>query len=89
MKTIKEANIKNKTVIIRFDYNVPVENGKIMDDTRIISSLKTLNYVLKFAKKVVILSHMGRVKGEEDKKKYSLKIVCDYLSKLINKKIAF
>ena len=89
MKTIKEANINNKTVIIRFDYNVPVENGKIMDDTRIISSLKTLNYVLKFAKKVVILSHMGRVKVEEDKKKYSLRIVCDYLSKLINKKIAF
>ena len=89
MKTIKEANIYNKSVIIRFDYNVPVENGKIMDDTRIISSLKTLNYVLKSAKKVIILSHMGRVKVEEDKKKYSLKIVCDYLSKLIDKKIAF
>ena len=89
MKTIKEANIYNKSVIIRFDYNVPVENGKIMDDTRIISSLKTLNYVLKSAKKVIILSHMGRVKDEEDKKKYSLKIVCDYLSKLIDKKIAF
>ena len=89
MKTIKEANLSNKNVVVRFDYNVPMDNGKIVDDTRIVSSLKTLNYILKYAKKVIILSHMGRVKVEEDKKKYSLKIVCDYLSKLIDKKIAF
>ena len=89
MKTIKEANLLDKIVVVRFDYNVPMDNGKIVDDTRIVSSLKTLNYILKYAKKVVILSHMGRVKTAEDKKKYSLKVVCDYLSDLIGKEIAF
>ena len=66
MKTIQDINIDNKNVIIRFDYNVPIENGIILDDTRIIKSLKTLNYVLEKANKVIILSHLGRIKNKED-----------------------
>ena len=89
MKTIKDIDLNNKKVIIRFDYNVPIQDGVIQDDTRIIKSLKTLNYVLERASKVIILSHLGRIKSEEDKKNNSLKVVCDYLSKLINKDIAF
>ena len=89
MKTIKDIDLSNKKVIIRFDYNVPIKDGVIQDDTRIIKSLKTLNYVLERASKVIILSHLGRIKSEEDKKNNSLKVVCDYLSKLINKDIAF
>lgn len=89
MKTIKDLDIDNKKVIIRFDYNVPIKDGVIQDDTRIIKSLKTLNYVLERASKVIILSHLGRIKEEEDKKNNSLRVVCDYLSKLINKDIAF
>ena len=89
MKTIREADLNNKTVIVRFDYNVPIKDGVIMDDTRIIKSLKTLDYLLDNSKKVIILSHLGRIKTEEDKKDKSLRPVCDYLSKKINKKIAF
>lgn len=89
MKTIKDLDINNKRVIIRFDYNVPIKNGVIEDDTRIVKSLKTLNYVRKCASKVIILSHLGRVKTLEDKKNNSLRIVCEYLSNLINEEIAF
>lgn len=89
MKTIKEANIDNKKVLLRLDLNVPIKDNIILDDTRIKKSLKTLNYILERASKVIILSHLGRIKNEEDKKNNSLKIVCDYLSKLINKKISF
>lgn len=89
MKTIHDINIDNKNVIIRFDYNVPISDGKILDDTRIVKSLKTLNYVLKRANKVIILSHLGRIKEKEDVIKNTLKPVCDYLSKLINENIAF
>lgn len=89
MKTIQDINIDNKNVIIRFDYNVPIENEIILDDTRIIKSLKTLNYVLEKANKVIILSHLGRIKNKEDLDKNTLKPVCDYLSKLLNKEVAF
>ena len=89
MKTVKDINIDNKNVIIRFDYNVPIKNGIIVDDTRIIKSLKTLNYCLERANKIIILSHLGRIKNVEDKEFNSLKPICDYLSNLINKKISF
>ena len=89
MKTVRDINVDNKVVIVRFDYNVPIENGVIVDDTRIIKSLETLYYLIKRAKKVIILSHMGRIKEKNDLKKYSLKPVCDYLSKKINMDIAF
>lgn len=89
MKTIKDLDINNKRVIIRFDYNVPIKNGVIEDDTRIVKSLKTLNYVRKCASKVIILSHLGRIKTLDDKNNNSLRIVCDYLSSLLNEKVAF
>lgn len=89
MKTINNANINNKRVIVRLDLNVPIKDNRVQDDTRIKKSLKTLNYIIEKASQVIILSHLGRIKSEEDKKKNSLKIVCDYLSNLINKKISF
>ena len=89
MKRITDINLDNKKVIIRFDYNVPIKDNKILDDTRIVKSLKTLNYVLERANKVIILSHLGRIKTEEDKKNNSLEIVCNHLSELINRKIKF
>ena len=88
MKTIKDINIDNKRVIIRCDYNVPIKDNKIIDDTRIVKSLKTLNYCLDRASKVIILAHLGRVKKEEDKSQ-SLRVVSEYLSKLIDKPIRF
>lgn len=89
MKRITDINLDNKRVIIRCDYNVPIKDNKILDDTRIVKSLKTLNYVLERASKVIILSHLGRIKTEEDKNNNSLKIVCDYLSELLKKEISF
>lgn len=88
-KTIKDFNLKNKKVIIRCDLNVPMENGIITDDTRIIESVETISYAINKKAKVIILSHLGRVKSEDDKKKYTLKPVADRLSELLNQKIVF
>ena len=89
MKTLKDLNIDNKKVIIRCDLNVPIEDGKITDNTRIVKSLKTINYVLERASKVIILSHLGRIKTEEDKAKNSLRIVASELSKQLNQNVYF
>ncbi|MBR4350908.1 MAG: phosphoglycerate kinase [Bacilli bacterium] len=89
MKRLEDMNIEGKRVIIRCDFNVPIENGIIKDDTRIVNALKTINYAIEKASKVIILSHLGRIKTEEDKQNNSLKIVCDRLSELLNKKVTF
>jgi len=88
-KTIKDYDLKGKKVIIRCDFNVPLEKGKIMDDTRIIKSLRTVRYARKMGAKVILLSHLGRVKTEEDKEKYSLSVIVDALSKCLRKKVKF
>lgn len=88
-KTIRDYDLYNKKVIIRVDFNVPIESGKIMDDNRIKSSLKTIEYAINNNAKVILLSHLGRVKTPEDKEKYSLRIVADRLSELLNKKVIF
>ena len=89
MKRLEDVNIDNKRVIIRCDFNVPIEDGIIKDDTRIIKAIKTINYCIDRASKVIILSHLGRIKTPEDIKNNSLKIVCDRLSELLNKKVTF
>lgn len=89
LKNIKKLDIKNKKVIIRCDFNVPMENGKIKDDTRIVESLPTIEYAIEEGAKVILLSHLGRIKSEEDKKENTLKPIAEYLSKLLNKKVTF
>ncbi len=89
MRTIKDLDINNKKVIIRCDLNVPIKNGQISDDNRIIKSIPTIEYALEYADKVIILSHLGRVKTKEDMVKNSLKIVCDRLSELLGEDIKF
>lgn len=65
MKTIKDIDIKDKTILVRVDYNVPVEKGKIESDLRIRASLPTINYLLEHgAKRIVLISHLGRPKGK-------------------------
>ena len=88
-KTIKDVNIDNKTLIIRCDFNVPIKDGKILDDNRIVMSLKTINYALDHNCKIVLLSHLGRIKSEDDKKNNSLFIVSKRLEELLNKKVEF
>lgn len=89
MKTILDVNLKNKTVILRCDLNVSIKDEKIIDDTKIKSSLKTINYILEQGGKVVILSHLGKIKTEEDKQKNDMKIVYKRLNELIPNKIKF
>ena len=88
-KTIKDYDLGGKKVIIRCDFNVPIENGIIKDESRLKASLKTIRYARKNNAKVILLSHLGRIKTEEDKEKYTLKPVADRLSTLLRKKVKF
>ena len=88
-KTIRDFNLKNKKVIIRCDFNVPIKDGKIIDDTRIKNSLETIKYAIDKNAKVILLSHLGRIKEESDKVKNNLDVVAKRLSKLLNKKVIF
>ena len=88
-KTVKDFNIENKKVIIRCDFNVPIKEGKITDDTRIVKSLPTINYCLEHNAKIILMSHLGRVKTEEDKVKNNLEVVATRLSELLKKHVTF
>lgn len=88
-KSIRDIDLNNKKVIIRVDFNVPIKENKILDDNRIIMSLKTIKYAIDNNAKVILMSHLGRVKQESDKEKNSLKIVANRLSELLNKEIIF
>lgn len=88
-KTIRDIELENKKVIIRVDFNVPIKNNIITDDNRIRESLKTIRYALDRKAKVILMSHLGRIKTEEDKKNNSLKIVADKLSELLSQKVLF
>ncbi len=89
MKTIKDLDIENKKVIIRCDFNVPIKEGKIVDDTRIVAALETIKYCLEKNAKVILLSHLGRVKEKEDLEKNDLSPVANRLSELLKKDILF
>jgi phosphoglycerate kinase len=88
-KTIKDFNLDGKKVIIRVDFNVPIKNGVITDDNRIKQSLETINYALDNNAKVILLSHLGRVKTEEDKKTNTLEPIAFRLSELLEKEVIF
>ena len=81
--------VKNKKVIVRCDFNVPIKNGNVIDETKIIKSLETINYLIKENCKIIILSHLGRIKTEEDKALNTLMPVKNSLEKLLNKEIKF
>ena len=89
MKTIKDFDLNNKKVIIRVDFNVPIKDGIITDDTRIKESLKTIKYAIDNNAKVILMSHLGRIKEESDKLKNTLKPVSVRLSELLNKEVTF
>lgn len=88
-KTIKDFDINEKKVIIRCDLNVPIKDGVILDDNRIKESVKTIKYALDNNAKVIILSHLGRVKSEEDKRLNDLYPVCLRLSEILEKNVEF
>lgn len=86
---IENMDLKEKRVIVRCDYNVPIYNGKILDDTKIVASLETIRYLMKNNCKIIILSHLGKVKTEEDKRFYSLEIAARRLQELIGRDVYF
>lgn len=88
-KTIEDFDLNNKRVIIRVDFNVPIKDGIIIDDNRIRESLKTINYAIDHNAKVILLSHLGRIKNESDKEKNSLRIVATRLSELLKRNVIF
>lgn len=88
-KTLKDIDVKNKKVLVRCDFNVPLDEvGTIIDDTRITSSLPTINYVLDNGGALILMSHLGRPKGEANQK-YSLLPVAKRLSELLGKEVKF
>ncbi len=88
-KTIEKVDLRNKRVFIRADFNVPIdENGNITDDTRIRSTLPTINYALDAGAKVILASHLGRPKGKPSPK-FSLAPVATRLNRLLNKDVRF
>ena len=89
MKTLKQMNIKNKKVLIRCDFNVPLKDGKIVDNTRIVKALPTIKYCLDQNAKVILFSHLGRIKEESDLDKNNLKPVAKELEKLLEHKVTF
>lgn len=88
-KTIKDVNLQGKTVLIRVDFNVPMKDGVITDENRIVGALPTINYALEQGSKVVLLSHLGRIKEESDKVKNTLAPVAKRLSEILNKDVKF
>ena len=86
--TVRDVDLKGKKVIMRVDFNVPIKNGEVADDTRIRRALPTIKYVLEQGAKLILLSHLGRPKGKEDPS-LSLKPVAKRLSELIGKEVTF
>ncbi len=89
MKFIEDMHLKNKRVILRCDYNVPIKDGKILDDSKIIKSIKTIKYLLSKNCKIIILSHLGRIKSEKDKQINTLQPVKYRLEELLDTEVTF
>ncbi|WP_122646524.1 phosphoglycerate kinase [Enterococcus mediterraneensis] len=88
-KTVQDIDLKDKKVLVRVDFNVPLKDGVIGDDTRIKAALPTINYVLEQGGKAILFSHLGRVKTEEDKAGKSLAPVAKCLGELLGKEVTF
>lgn len=86
VRSLRKAKLKDKRVLIRVDFNVPLSKGKVADDTRIVRTLPTLKYLLKQKAKVIILSHLGRPNGKRVKD-MRLDPVAKHLSKLLKKPV--
>ena len=88
-KIVTDLDVKGKKVLMRVDFNVPMKDGKITDDNRIVAALPTIKYVLENGGKVIAFSHLGKVKTEEDLAKKSLKAVSERLAELLGQPVKF
>ena len=88
-KTLKDVDLKGKRVVMRVDFNVPIKDGVIGDDTRVTAALPSIRYVLEQGASLVLMSHLGRPKGKGYEVEFSLKPVADHLAKLLGRPVAF
>ncbi len=88
-KTLRDIDLKGKRVVMRVDFNVPMADGQIKDDTRIQGALPSIKYVLDNGGSLVLMSHLGRPKGKGYEAEFSLKPVAEYLAKVLDRKVAF
>lgn len=86
---VQDMDVKNKKVLLRCDFNVPVKDGVILDDSKIVASLRTIEYLIKEGAKIIILSHFGKVKSAEDKEKNTLAPIAIRLQELVKTKVIF
>jgi phosphoglycerate kinase len=86
--SIRDLDLSGKRVFIRVDFNVPIKDGEVEDDTRIRAAIPTINYAIEHGARVILASHLGRPKGQRVDK-YSLRPVAEHLSKLLGKPVAF
>ena len=87
-KTVRDVDVSGRRVLVRCDFNVPMKDGEITDDTRIVSALPTIKYLIENRAKTILMSHMGRPKGEP-KPEYSLRPVAKRLSELLGQEVIF
>ncbi len=88
-QSVKDLDLKGKKVLVRADFNVPMKDGEITNDNRIEAALPTLEYIIEQGGKVIVFSHLGRIKTEEDKEKNSLRPVSVRLGELLGKEVTF
>lgn len=88
-KTIRDVEVSDKKVLVRVDFNVPIKDGIMQDDNRIIQALPTIKYLIDNNAKIILCSHLGKVKTEEDKATKSLAPVAKRLAELLNQDVVF
>ncbi|MCC4517371.1 phosphoglycerate kinase [Limosilactobacillus reuteri] len=87
--TVEDLPLEGKKVLMRVDFNVPIKDGVVGDDNRIVAALPTIKYVINHGGRAILFSHLGRIKKEEDKPGLSLRPVAERLSNLLNKPVTF
>ena len=93
--TVRDLDVKGKKVIVRVDFNVPIKEGKIKDDNRIVQALPTINYLVEHGAKVILMSHLGKVDHKDpeqkaaDMAKNNMAPVAARLAELVNTKVSF
>ncbi|GKT03383.1 phosphoglycerate kinase [Furfurilactobacillus sp. WILCCON 0119] len=87
--TVSDLELTGKKVLMRVDFNVPIKDGVIGNDNRIVAALPTINYVIEHGGRAILFSHLGRIKTEDDKKELSMRPVAERLSNLLGKPVTF